>query len=308
MAWEEEIDLSLLEEEGMSIFKDDDARKGKTALPGALESAEELLKQNGIDFPTLKIVGIKETGFFETKHRWESEPEETLCQDAAFDAGGTSFESADLITINMQIEGLRRTPKVRLPDLAQTGPIDVGVADNVTEKESAGIPLVKKRKKYDLDGQLNEFKKVLDDQIDKNDTETHYSLGIAYKEMCLFDDAINEFQTASQDPQRRIDCLTLEGVCYRDKGDYAKAEEILNNTLTMQGLTGAEIVSLRYELAILFETVGRQKDALQLYRQVQSDNPGYRDATKKIVLLHGGDDVPGQDEMELLELDVEELE
>jgi hypothetical protein len=67
-------------------------------------------------------------------------------------------------------------------------------------------------------------------------------------------------------------------------------------------------VSLRYELAILFETVGRQEEALQLYRQIQSVNPGYRDADKKIALLRGGGDAPDQDDMELLELDVEEFD
>ena len=91
----------------------------------------------------------------------------------------------------MQIDALRRATEVwRRPDLAQTEPIDTGTDEKVTERgeKSAGIPRVKKKKKYDLDGQFNEFKKVLDDQLDKNDTETHYSLGIAYKEMCLFDE------------------------------------------------------------------------------------------------------------------------
>jgi tetratricopeptide (TPR) repeat protein len=307
MTWEEEIDLSLLEEEGMSFFQDD-AGKEETALPAALESAEESLQRSGVDFSDLEIGGMEKADISEKEHPPESEPEETHGQDGPFTAGESPLESVDLSSINMQIEALRRTSGDWRPDIAQTEPIAAGTDEKVTEKEPPGIPPAKKKRKYDLDGQLNDFKRVLDDQVDKNDTETHYSLGIAYKEMCLFDDAVNEFQNASQDPQRRIDCLTLEGVCYRDKGDYAKAEEILNNTLSMQGLTGEEVVSLRYELAILFETVGRQKDALQLYQQVQSDDPGYRDAAKKIALLQGGDDAPDQDEADLLELDVEELD
>ena len=277
MAWEEEIDLCLLEEEGMS-FLQEDAGQEETPLPAASEPPGELPERDGVDFSDLEIGGIK--------------------------------VSAELSTINMQIDGLRRTSGDRLPDLAQTEQIDAGIAEKVREKERepAGIPPAKKKKKYDLDGQLNDFKRVLDDQIEENDTETHYSLGIAYKEMCLFDDAINEFQTASQDPQRRIDCLTLQGVCYRDKGAFDKAEEIFDNTLSLQGLTVEEIVSLRYELAILFETVGRQEEALRLYRQIQKDNPGFRDAAKKITLLRGGDDAPEQDEADLLELDVEELD
>src|SRR5512137_588794 len=137
-------------------------------------------------------------------------------------------------------------------------------------------PSAKKRKKYDLDGQFSEFKKVVDNQLDKDDTETHYSLGIAYKEMCLFDDAINEFQTASIDPHRKIDCLTLQAICYRDKGDFDKAEEVFRNTLSLHGLTGGETASLSYELAFLYETTGRAEDALRHYRQVQAKHPGFR--------------------------------
>jgi tetratricopeptide (TPR) repeat protein len=166
-------------------------------------------------------------------------------------------------------------------------------------------PAAGKRNKYDLEGQFSEFKKVVDNQLDKDDTETHYNLGIAYKEMGLFDDAINEFQTASIDPRRKIDCLTLQGICYRDKGDNSKAEEVFQNTLSMHDLTIEEMVSLSYELASLYESIGQAEDALRLYRQVRDENPAYRDVTKKIALLHGGDESPGK-EMELLELDAEE--
>lgn len=308
MSWEEEIELSLLEDEGMD-FSRDDAGKEEAPIPTASESSEELLQQKRIDFSELEIDGMQEVAFAETESQPESELEEIQSLDSAYDVGEVLFESDELREIELEIEGPGISP-VDLPDLTRTEPAAAGISEKVTEKEKepAGIPPVKKKRKYDLDGQLNEFKKVLDDQVDKNDTETHYSLGIAYKEMCLFDDAIKEFQTAAQDPQRRIDCMTLEGICYRDKGDFDKAEEIFNNILSMPALTGEEIVSLRYELAILLEAVGRQNDALRLYRQIQSDSPGFRDTLKKIALLHGGDDAADQDEIELLELDVEEFD
>ena len=63
--------------------------------------------------------------------------------------------------------------------------------------------------------------------LDK-DSEMHYHLGIAYKEMGLYDDAVSEFRIAAIDPQRRIDSLTLQGICLRDKGDFAEAEEIFS--------------------------------------------------------------------------------
>ena len=81
--------------------------------------------------------------------------------------------------------------------------------------------------KYSLDGLFSAFKKGLDQQVESGDTETHFNLGIAYKEMGLYDDAIGEFEQASHDPQRIADSLTLQAMCYREKGDAVKAEDSL---------------------------------------------------------------------------------
>jgi tetratricopeptide (TPR) repeat protein len=51
------------------------------------------------------------------------------------------------------------------------------------------------------------------------DLETHYHLGIGYKEMGLFDYAIAELEVASQDPSRKFDCYILLGECFKEKGD-----------------------------------------------------------------------------------------
>ncbi len=75
MAWEEEIDLCLLEEEGMSFLQDDTGQE-ETPLPAAPESSEELPEQDGVDFSDLEIGGIKEADFSEKVHPPEREPEE----------------------------------------------------------------------------------------------------------------------------------------------------------------------------------------------------------------------------------------
>jgi tetratricopeptide (TPR) repeat protein len=63
------------------------------------------------------------------------------------------------------------------------------------------------------DGVVDDFKKNVETQIDAEDTETHYNLGIAYKEMGLFDDAVAEFDKAMNNPGRLVDSLTLKGTC-----------------------------------------------------------------------------------------------
>ena len=54
------------------------------------------------------------------------------------------------------------------------------------------------------------------------DVETHYDLGIAYKEMGLIDDAIGEFEVARQGcvgKKKEVDCLTMMAMLQGMKGD-----------------------------------------------------------------------------------------
>jgi tetratricopeptide (TPR) repeat protein len=173
------------------------------------------------------------------------------------------------------------------------------------ERPEEAAPAPKKRKKYDLEGQFSEFKKGLDQQLEEGDTETHYNLGIAYKEMGLLDDAVSEFRIAAMDPKRRTDCLTLQGICNRDKGDFASAEAILTMALADGGLSSEEILNLNYEIASLCEAMGRNDDALSYYRKAKALNPGFRDVANRIASLQGGEE---RDDAEFLELEDEEAE
>jgi tetratricopeptide (TPR) repeat protein len=125
-------------------------------------------------------------------------------------------------------------------------------------------------------------RKGLDQQLDKEDTETHYNLGIAFMEMGLYEDAITEFQAAALDPKRKVDCITSQGICFRNKGDYTRAEDIFTKGLALPGLVSEESASLKYELALLYETAERHEDALLLYREIHAVNRGFRDTAKKI--------------------------
>ena len=78
---------------------------------------------------------------------------------------------------------------------------------------------------------FQEFKKGLESELEDEDSETHYNLGIAYKEMGLVDDAIKEFQTSGKDKKRFLQSSSMLGVCYMEKGLYSLAIDVLNKTL-----------------------------------------------------------------------------
>ncbi len=158
--------------------------------------------------------------------------------------------------------------------------------------------------KYSPDGLFSAFKRGLDQQLDKGDTETRYNLGIAFMEMGLYDEAIAEFAAAAGDPRRWIDCITLQGVCSRDKGDYASAEEIFKNGISLAGVSLEQQLSIKYELALLYESAGRNDDAIVIYRQIEAEQNDFRDTNKKLARLQGSEDFY---EVDLVELESEDL-
>lgn len=147
---------------------------------------------------------------------------------------------------------------------------------------------MKEAEKFGFEDIFSEFKKGVDSQLEKEDTETHYNLGIAYKEMGLLDDAIREFKIASADPKIEFDCFNLIGICYVEKGVPLKAVEIFKKGLELPGRTNDEYASMNYELGSAYELAGMNSEALSAYTEGEKKNPGFRDIQSKISKLGGG--------------------
>jgi tetratricopeptide (TPR) repeat protein len=141
-----------------------------------------------------------------------------------------------------------------------------------------------------------------DQHFEREDTETHFNLGIAYKEMGLFDDAMKEFAAAAIDPLRTVDCVILRGICLKEKGDLEKAEEVLMSGIRLFEREPEKTLNLKFELGLLHETAGRSEDALRVFRDVFTANPGFRDTVNKIAKLQGSTgllDLSDIDEMDI---------
>ena len=146
---------------------------------------------------------------------------------------------------------------------------------------------MREAEKFGFEDIFSEFKKGVDTQLGKEDTETHYNLGIAYKEMGLLDDAIREFKIASADHKIEFDCYNLIGICYVEKEDYKKAVEIFKKGLQLPAITDDEYASMSYELGTAYELSGMTGEALSAYLETSKKNSGFRDVQSKISQLGG---------------------
>ncbi|MHB8420687.1 MAG: tetratricopeptide repeat protein [Myxococcales bacterium] len=138
---------------------------------------------------------------------------------------------------------------------------------------------------YSVEDVLREFKKGVERTVRPEDVETHYDLGIAYKEMGLVDEAIGEFElaaTGAHGKPREADCLAMIGICVSGKGDAAKAAEVYERALTVGGLRPETQLNLSFELGIAREEMGDAASALEAFEKVAALDANYRDVQARL--------------------------
>ncbi len=120
------------------------------------------------------------------------------------------------------------------------------------------------------------------DAHSNGDYETHYNLGLAYKEMDLFEEALEEFQIAAGlvDPSdgtpRYLQCCNLLGHCFMQKSVPELAVKWFNKGFNSPGASEDERQALRYELAAAYEQVGDLDRATNLFTEVYGIDVSYR--------------------------------
>jgi tetratricopeptide (TPR) repeat protein len=138
---------------------------------------------------------------------------------------------------------------------------------------------------------FEEFRSELGEAKDDEDLETHYNLGIAYREMGLLEEAISEFQkvasSADKGPAFRyaMQCSTLLGLAFMEKGQPAIAAIWYERALKTPGLDQESILALRYDLGVAQELAGDTQAAFSSFSQVYAMNIDYRDVAERISLL-----------------------
>ena len=119
------------------------------------------------------------------------------------------------------------------------------------------------------------------------DSEMHYHLGIAYKEMDLFDYAIPEFELASSNPSKRFDCAIMLGNCFMEKGDYDKSIEYYKSASEIPGLSNEKLARLHFHLGLAYEEKGMVMEALDTFTHVLKLDHSFLEAQEKIKRLQG---------------------
>jgi tetratricopeptide (TPR) repeat protein len=141
----------------------------------------------------------------------------------------------------------------------------------VEEKEPTGD------EQADFADMLRKFKQGVSDNVDEEDHEAHYDLGVAYKEMGLLDEAISEFQKALRGANNRVRALEALGQCFVEKGQLPVAATILQRALSEPGVSDEALIGVLYLLGTISEELHLFPDAKRHYQRVFSVDIQFRD-------------------------------
>jgi tetratricopeptide (TPR) repeat protein len=140
----------------------------------------------------------------------------------------------------------------------------------------------------DFKEMLSAFKRGIEQNLEADDFQSHYDLGVAFKEMGLLDEAIAEFQKALRSPQGRLRTSEALGVCFYEKAQYPIAEAILRRAIDSQPGADDEKVGLLYWLARSYEAQSKVEDALGTFRRVMAVDIRFADAGDRMSQLNAG--------------------
>ncbi len=140
----------------------------------------------------------------------------------------------------------------------------------------------------DFNDMLSQFKRGIDENIDADDYQAHYDLGVAFKEMGLLDEAISEFQKSLRAPEGRLKTSEALGSAFFDKGQFAIAEAILRRAVESLGATDDSQIGLLYWLGRSQEAQGKAEPAITNYERVLAVDIGFQDTSARMTKLAAG--------------------
>ncbi len=165
-----------------------------------------------------------------------------------------------------------------VPEMAASAATAVGVAP-ATEANTM------------LSDLFEEFKEDVGEAAEeREDPDTHYNLGVAFKEMGLLDEAIGELQKVCKaidngaQFSQVMQAYTWLANCFVEKGVPEASVKWYEKALKISDSEDSR-TALHYDLANAFEAAGNRGEALKHFTEVYGTNIDYRDVAERIKAL-----------------------
>ncbi len=135
---------------------------------------------------------------------------------------------------------------------------------------------------------LEQFKRGIEENLESDDYQSHYDLGVAFKEMGLLDEAIAEFQKALRAPDGRLRTSEALGMAFFEKGQFAVSETVLRRAVDGDAEGDEAKIGLLYWLGRALEEQGKGADAIASYERAMAVDIRFMDLGERIHRLTAG--------------------
>lgn len=132
---------------------------------------------------------------------------------------------------------------------------------------------------------LSESKKQLSKIISSNDAQAHYDLGCAYKDMGLYDEAIEEFKIAMQNEDKEIPSLNMIALINLERQRYTDAISIFKKLLNYDEITEDQRIEFLYQIGNAYLKIKDKNEALFYLNKVYKQNPNYRNIKQLMEII-----------------------
>lgn len=120
------------------------------------------------------------------------------------------------------------------------------------------------------------------------DLQIRFELGELYFKAGKISEAIQEFQKAQQNPNRKLQSMVYLGQCFARRGMNDLAARTLQNALKEKTTHDDERKELVYQLGCVLEKMGKKEEAIEQFKQIYEMDIGYKDVAAKVDAYYSG--------------------
>ena len=115
------------------------------------------------------------------------------------------------------------------------------------------------------------FKKGVAEHLSPTDYDTHFNLGIAYREMGLLDEAIGEFQVAAKDPRTWCSAAPCWASASSTRGCPSWPSSGTERGLESPGISEEDSLGLLYDLGCAYLAMDDKESAYKTFVDLYGD-------------------------------------
>jgi tetratricopeptide (TPR) repeat protein len=114
------------------------------------------------------------------------------------------------------------------------------------------------------------------------DLQIRFELGQLYFQMGKIGEAIQEFQKAQANPNRKVKAMGYLGQCYARRNMNDLAVRTFETALKEKLVWDEEKKDLIYNLGLVLEKMGKRADANKQFEEIYAQDIGYKDVGKRV--------------------------